>query len=427
MNPISKGLSWKYQKNKPLIDAFVFRNAPEFVYKANPKQLEGEIPVFTFHSALPDWFEEQCQHLAENGYKTLSADGLLKALTLKDFNLKKTIHLTFDDGLKHVWTVAYPLLKKYKLKATCFILPGCIPENDNSVRPTLEEYWKGQASLDEILSLGGPDSALATWPEIKMMHESGVIDFQSHTMYHALVFTSNNIFDFINPKYNTHFYSNTHVPIYSVSGKDVISRELLMGMPVYWAKPRMSAERRFFDDEEIRNRCIEFVNSEGGGEFFQMKNWKKILCNLISECKKASIINERYETAEERDKVVFDELLKSREIMEDKLTGKKVTHLCYPWFEAEDFAVSISKKAGYETNYFGSIKGRSTNHPGDDPFKIVRIDDIFLQRLPGKGRKSVKEIFLKLFEMRKMPKLLNLDTKKSYDCVKNDKHFTHTG
>ena len=127
--------------------------------------------------------------------------------------------LTFDDGLKHVWTVAFPLLKKYGLKATCFLITGCIAENDHRVRPTLEEYWKGEATLKDVLCMAPTEEALATWNEIKIMHESGVIDFQSHTMYHSLVFTSDKVFDFVHPAYNPYFYGNIFIPIYSVDGE----------------------------------------------------------------------------------------------------------------------------------------------------------------------------------------------------------------
>jgi hypothetical protein len=263
MNPISKGLHWKYQKNEYLIQSLVVRNAPAFVYQSHPAALKDEIPVFTFHTALPGWFEEQCLYLVENGYRTLTADEFLQILNSPGRRIEKSVLLTFDDGLKHVWTIAYPILKKYNLKATCFLIPGCIPEDDHRIRPTLEDHWKGRASLQEVMVLGRGSSSLTTWAEIKAMHASEVIDFQSHTMHHSLVFTSDRIFDFMHPGYNTHFYGNIHVPLYSRDGHDVVSREAIMGMPIYLAKPRMMASSRFFDDDRSSS-------SKGGvgGAFF---------------------------------------------------------------------------------------------------------------------------------------------------------------
>jgi hypothetical protein len=408
VNPISKGISWKYQKNKHIIDSLIFRNAPAFVYQPNPLPPENEIPVFTFHTALPDWFEEQCLHLADNGYHTLSASEFLDILTTPGRRVKKSILLTFDDGLKHVWTVAYPLLKKYNLKATCFLIPGCIPENNQQVRPTLEDYWREEASLKEIVALGRGDSALATWAEIKIMHESGVIDFQSHTMYHHLVFASNKIFDFVHPGYDAHYYGNVLLPLYAQNGQDVISREPLMGMPVYFARPRMSAERRFFDDEAVRDRCLETVQREGPENFFGQKNWRKVLHQVIADHKAKETVKERHETPEERDQSVYDDLLTAKKMIEEKLPGKEVTHLCYPWYEAEDFAVQASRRARYQVNYFGQLGGKPTNRPGDDPFKTVRVEEAFLKRLPGRGRDSIRDVFKRMVGLKNLPELLEI-------------------
>ena len=90
--------------------------------------------MFTFHTVLPDIFERQCRYLASNGYKTLSADEFLHTMRRPGPLVKKTVVLTFDDGLKTVWTVAYPILKKYNLKAVCFLIPGCVP-GEGPVRP----------------------------------------------------------------------------------------------------------------------------------------------------------------------------------------------------------------------------------------------------------------------------------------------------
>jgi peptidoglycan/xylan/chitin deacetylase (PgdA/CDA1 family) len=325
--------------------------------------------------------------------------------------VKKSVLLTFDDGLKHVWTVAYPLLKKYGLRATCFLIPGCIPENGHQTRATLEEVLKQQASLEDVVSLGHGDSAFATWAEIKVMHESGVIDFQSHTMYHSLVFASDKIFDFMNPDYDKYFYGNIRVPLYSIKGEDVISRDAPLGMPIYFAKPRMSAPRRFFDDEELRNQCIEMVSQRGSHDFFRKQKWRKVLRHFVLDYRKRSMIEERYETLEERDKAITAELLASRKTIEEKLSGKKVTHLCYPWYEAADFAIDASKKAGFKANYFGLIKGNPTNLPGNDPFRVARVEDFFLQRLPGKGRKTIIDIFKRLNDLRTVPHILGLSNK----------------
>jgi hypothetical protein len=406
LNPISSKYSWKWQKNRHLVEALLLKNAPEFVYKANPPSLTGEIPVFTFHIALPDFFEEQCLYLVENGYETVSADIYHEYIGKRKENCREKILVTFDDGLKHVWTVAFPLLKKHGLKATCFLIPGCIPEGDGRVRPNLEDYWNGEATLEEILRLDGEDPSLATWQEISIMHDSGVIDFQSHTMYHSLVFTSNQIFDFMHPGYNTHFYGNIHVPIYTIEGDDILTRDPILGMPIYSSTPRMSAYQRYFDDEELRNRCVETVAKEGFDQFFLQKNWRKKLYEVVSNFRKNMRVKERYETPEMRDRAVIEELSLSKKVIEERLPGKIVRHLCFPWYEAADFAVNASKKAGFTTAYYGYLKGRATNRPGDDPLKTVRLEDLFLLRLPGSNRKSISALFKQIIQFRSAPGII---------------------
>ncbi|MGD8191570.1 polysaccharide deacetylase family protein [Brevibacillus ginsengisoli] len=123
------------------------------------------VPVFMYHSIInkntdpyclsPQVFEEQMKLLSDEGYKTLTASELLDYWMQKRSTPEKSVLLTFDDGYKDNFTNAFPTLKKYRLKATIFLATGLI---------------------------GKPN--YLTWQEIKEMHRSGLIDFQSHTVHH---------------------------------------------------------------------------------------------------------------------------------------------------------------------------------------------------------------------------------------------------
>ena len=365
--------------------------------------MTGEIPVFTFHLALPDWFEEQCKYLAENKYKTLTAEEFNRCIVDEKATVDNCIFVTFDDGLKHVWTVAFPLLKKYGLSATCYLIPGCIAENDNRVRPTLEDVWNGEASESEVIGIRGNEPALATWEEIKIMHESGVIDFQAHTMNHALVPVSDEITGFVHPGYDPYYYGNIHTPIYTQDGRDVVSRQPLLGMPIYSAKPRMQAEARYFDDENLRSFCVEEVDKRGGRAFFENNDWENTLRSAVAQYKETHTLKDRYEKPEERDKALFDELLLCKNSIEKKLPGKEVSQLCYPWYAASEHAIEASREARYKVNLFGQRSGHYTNVPGQDPFEVVRVEELFLQRLPGKGRKSIPQTLMQVYKLRSLP------------------------
>jgi hypothetical protein len=121
----------------------------------------------------------------------------------------------------------------------------------------------------------------------------------------------------------------------------------------------------------------------------------------------------RFETVDERDREVLADLIRSREIIESRLPGHRVTHLCFPWYEAAAFAVAASRAAGYRANYFGNVRRRPTNRPGDDPFAAPRVEGHLLERLPGRGRISLAQVFERLYgkgsRVRQMSEALPMD------------------
>jgi hypothetical protein len=52
---------------------------------------------------------------------------------------------------------------------------------------------------------------------------------------------------------------------------------------------------------------------------------------------------------------------------------------------------------------FGQREGRFTNNPGQDPYNVVRVEEIFLQRLPGNGRKSIPQTLMQMYKLRSLP------------------------
>ncbi|MBT3539204.1 polysaccharide deacetylase family protein [Candidatus Parcubacteria bacterium] len=99
-------------------------------------------------------FENILRVIEDNDYTALSMTEFLDFLRQKKIP-EKSIVLTFDDGAKDFYEVAFPLLQKYNVKATMHIMTGV----------------RG----DDWLSA----------EEIKEMHDTGLVDFESHTKYHA--------------------------------------------------------------------------------------------------------------------------------------------------------------------------------------------------------------------------------------------------
>ncbi len=78
----------------------------------------------------PDLFETQIKALAKAGYYFLTPEEAYKAFTENALPAKKVVWLTFDDGNEDFYTIAYPILKKYKAKATNNVITGFVKKGN---------------------------------------------------------------------------------------------------------------------------------------------------------------------------------------------------------------------------------------------------------------------------------------------------------
>ena len=84
-------------------------------------------------------FEEQLQYLIENDYHVLSMLELEKYLKGEVLVHKKSIVITIDDGDPSVYKYAYPLLEKYQVRATTFLVTSWYWwDIDNRINPYIE-------------------------------------------------------------------------------------------------------------------------------------------------------------------------------------------------------------------------------------------------------------------------------------------------
>ena len=156
------------------------------------------IPVFMYHhinrhvgdlvTLTPEDFENHLWVLRHRNFRTLFLDELIQLLRGKELSFHPSVALTFDDGHLDNWVYAFPLLKKYRIKATIFVITSWMGEGE--VRP----QWnpEGQGVLPEIprhrevkrrAGLGDLTVAL-NWEEARAMEASGLVDIQSHTHFH---------------------------------------------------------------------------------------------------------------------------------------------------------------------------------------------------------------------------------------------------
>lgn len=101
-------------------------------------------------------FDDQMRYLKENDYQTITPEEMLDAFKNNAPLPEKAVVITFDDGYLDNYENAYPILKKYDLKATIFVITDYVSLYPNYV----------------------------TWDELKEMQGSGIINLESHTMDH---------------------------------------------------------------------------------------------------------------------------------------------------------------------------------------------------------------------------------------------------
>jgi peptidoglycan/xylan/chitin deacetylase (PgdA/CDA1 family) len=376
-------------KNGPEIRAFVTGNMPSFVTRAKaPTAVEGT-PVFVFHDVEPDWFESQLRYLRSNGYRMLDADQLEARLRRPGTqNHGGDIALTFDDASWTFWAYAFPLLRRHQVRATLFVIAGIVPDDPTSY-PNLEDLWAGRCSAAEIAARAKVQP-LCTWRELQALHDTGMVDIQSHSLTHALVPVSARILDFVHPGFDAGAYANANLPLTSSDDPRQPERRLQLGAPVFEARSRLSGRARFLDVPELTQTLVEHVAVRGGPDFFKRAAWRLELAAVLDawpEHRRGA-----FETPEQTRAAIRDELALSKEFLESRLPGKAVRHFCYPWFDGSGLADELAAQVGYRTVH-GGIGVRSQDGSAM-PLPVQRVSQEYLFRLPGEGRGGIAPVWL---------------------------------
>jgi peptidoglycan/xylan/chitin deacetylase (PgdA/CDA1 family) len=81
--------------------------------------------------------EEHFYYLWANGYKTLLLSDLIACHEQKRPLPEKAVLITFDDGFRNNYQLAYPLAKKYQLKLNFFLVPSFIRKGTYREEPCL--------------------------------------------------------------------------------------------------------------------------------------------------------------------------------------------------------------------------------------------------------------------------------------------------
>jgi peptidoglycan/xylan/chitin deacetylase (PgdA/CDA1 family) len=149
------------------------------------------VPILTYHhvnhlegdmvTVSVNHFEEQMSFLHRKGYHSLFVSELVEWMEGKKRLPRKSLVLTFDDGFWDNYEFAFPVLKKYRLKATIFIVTGWVSEGKG---PSLSREVIPHQQGNQLIARDQGNLLAMTWPEIKALQDSGLIEIESHTHSH---------------------------------------------------------------------------------------------------------------------------------------------------------------------------------------------------------------------------------------------------
>ena len=346
----------------------------------------GHVPVFVFHSLEPESFGRRLAHLADNGYKTLSAEEYRQFLEGRAEAPEKSVALTFDDGRGSLWSVGRPLLRRHGMRGIVFLIPGRIASRPGPLPPDWDDVLAGQASAQDVLAREEGEGSFLSWEEIKALSSEGTFDFESHTLTHARVHVSPEIVGFMMPSLRRGYHA-LDVPLIESDGRDLLAEEVPLGTPLLRSAPRTAEVVRFYEDPALRQLCLETVAARGGERFFQDPGWQETLRRLTKGASPAG----RRESEAERETAIRRELAEAREQIE-ACTGRPVDQLCYPWHASGPTSRRLAREVGYAMAFCGKVRGTPVTLAGGDPYSIARIGEDYVELLPGAGRKSLGSV-----------------------------------
>ena len=127
------------------------------------------VPILSYHQVndidqtsstlTVEQFDAQMKYLYESGYNVITPDELLDAWEGKIELPENPVVITFDDAHVDIYKNVFPILQKYRMRATFFVVTDYVNLYPNYI----------------------------TWDQAREMQSSGWVDIQSHTLNHKLL------------------------------------------------------------------------------------------------------------------------------------------------------------------------------------------------------------------------------------------------
>jgi peptidoglycan/xylan/chitin deacetylase (PgdA/CDA1 family) len=84
----------------------------------------------------------------------------------------------------------------------------------------------------------------------------------------------------------------------------------------------------------------------------------------------------------------------------EKRLGKIVRHMAFVKYVGSEEAVDIGKECGFDSFWWGYLPHHEGNRLGHGADRIIRVDEWYLRRLPGVGRRALSEIMKERYGTR---------------------------
>jgi peptidoglycan/xylan/chitin deacetylase (PgdA/CDA1 family) len=153
--------------------------------------MSKSLPILAYHHVTPladdminvslTHFEDQMALLSRRGFTALFISEAVDCLRGRKTWPSKPVVLTFDDGYRDNFRFAFPVLKKYGIKATIFTVTGWMSEFRDP--PNDEEIFTHR-QCRELAEQGQAARIALSWEEVRLMEESGLVEIESHGHSH---------------------------------------------------------------------------------------------------------------------------------------------------------------------------------------------------------------------------------------------------
>ena len=135
-----------------------------------------EVPILMYHNLVENqndpaiskdtmWigqFRRQMELLRKNGFHAISLQQLIDLAQKGKALPEKPVLITFDDGYRSVYELAFPVLQEYEMQAVVFPIGVSVGK-------------------DTYKDTGIPITPHFTWEQAREMADSGLVSIQSHT------------------------------------------------------------------------------------------------------------------------------------------------------------------------------------------------------------------------------------------------------